>query len=361
MPAYNRDGQWRWRKVIKLPDGTKKRGSGTPAVNTKAAAEAAERAWIKNAEEGKPTLKVGESPTLRAIHEDYLAHLKMHKSESLHANRVSTFRAHLLPYFGGMRLDRITTSEIDDFKKHQLSLDGDEKLEPGTVNNHLLTLTNCLRWAKKRGLVTELPHVDYLDRKPTTDVEHLEDAELDAELAKASGLLLTMMLVAVDTGLRIGELLALRWSDVDHGRKRIRVQRGTYRGHDRPTKTKAARNVPMTRRVEDVLERHRHKRSALVFCDDDGEAIPYSTAHYWLNARTGISGWHVLRHTFATRLVSRGVPLKAIQEWMGHSSIKTTMIYAHYSPVFDGAIHVLDGDSWQAGGKESIEDREQER
>jgi integrase len=350
MAAYNDDGVWRWRRVVRLPDGKPKRGSGTPEVNTKAAAVEAERQWVNNAKAGKSTLKVAESPTLRAIHEDYLAHLKMHKSPSLHSNRVSTFRAHLLPFFGGTRLDAITTTEIDDFKKHQLSLEGDEKLEPGTVNNHLLTLTNCLRWAKKRGKLDELPEVDYLERKTATDVEHLEDAQLEAELGKATGDLHTMMVVAVDTGLRIGELLALRWGDVDFARNRIRVQRGTYRGHDRPTKTKRARNVPLTRRAKATLEAHPHGKGALVFSNAEGDAIPYATAHYRLGAATAVSGWHVLRHTFATRLAARGVPLNAIQTWMGHNSIKTTMVYAHYSPVLDAAIHVLDGDAWSPTG-----------
>jgi integrase len=351
MPARRgKDGIWRWRKVVTLPNGKRLRGSGTPLVNTKQAAEKAERDWVANAEKGKPTVKVAESPTLRSVQVDYLKHLEMHRSPSLHANRTSTLKQHIMPWFGHKRLDAITTAEIDEFKAHQLSLKGAERLEPGTINNHVMSLTNMLRWAKKRGLLHDLPDVELLERKDKSDVEHLEDAELDDVLAKTEGELRTMILVAAHTGMRAGELIALLWTDIDFKRNRIRVQRGVYRGKDRPTKSKRARTVPLSRTARAALLAH-PRRGPLVFCHDDTSAMPYATALYRLQAATELTGWHVLRHTFGTRLSSRGVPLKAIQEWMGHSSIKTTMIYAHYSPVLDGAIHVLDGDSWQTGAK----------
>lgn len=350
MPAYYDEDhdQWRWRKQIDLPNGKKKRGSGTPLVNNKKAAEAAERDWIAKAEAGKDGQKATESPTLQSLKDDYLKHLEMHRSPSLRSNRESTLRAHLLPWFGKMRLDAITAAEIDEFKAHQLARVGAEKLAGNTVNNHVMSLTNMLRWAKKnRGLLDVLPEVEYLERANEKDVEHLEDAALDAELAKAKGDLHGMMVVAANTGMRAGELLALLWSDVDLENRRIRVKRGTYRGHDRPTKTKKARTIPVTRAVASVLgPLKKEKRGPIVFCEKDGTAIPYATALYRLQAATSVGGWHVLRHTFATRLASRCVPLTAIQQWMGHASIKTTMVYAHYSPVLDSAIHVLDGDEW---------------
>jgi len=352
MPAYNDDGQWRWRKLLRLTDGTKKRGSGTAPVNTKKSAEEAERAWIARVEAGAPKVRA-ESPTLQSIADGYLSHIGMHRSPSLRANRGSTFKAHILPWFGRMRLDKITSVEIDAFKAHQLS--EDVGLAPGTVNNHVMSLTNLLRWSRRRGLLDALPEVDMLPRKHKSDVEHLEDDEVAALLANEAlvGQLRAMVMVALDTGVRAGELLALQWGDVDLKRGRVRVQRGTYRGIDRATKTGHARTIPLTKRVQAVFASERHELSDLVFCDVAGGGIPYATALWRLQDVTELGGWHVLRHTFATRLASRGVPLKAIMEWMGHSSIKTTMIYAHYSPVLDSAIQVLESDSWQPSANQS--------
>lgn len=350
MPAYKDDGRWRWRRTVRLPNGEKVRGSGTPDVNTKAAALEDEQAWIERAKKGEPT-KVAETPTLQAIHEDYLKHLELHRSPSLRANRESTLRAHLLPWFGPMRLNKISAAEVDEFKAHQLAKVGDEKLEPNTVNNHVMALTNMLRWAHGRGMLHQVPKIEFLPRVANEDVEHLEEDQLAALLEQLTGDLRTMVLCAAYIGFRAGEMLALRWTDVDFARARVRIKHNTYRGVDRPPKNKKARTVPLCRTAAAALEAHKHKRGPLVFCHEDGGALPYATAHYRLQAATDLSGWHVLRHTFGTRLSSRGVPLKAIQEWMGHASIKTTMVYAHYSPVLDGAIHVLDGDSWQPGAK----------
>lgn len=355
MAAYNDDGQWRWRKQI-LVRGQRVRGSGTPNVNTKRAAEEDEAEWITKARGGGP-LRPGEVPTMKAIYQGYLAHVGMHRSPSLRKNRESAFKCHLLPWFGSMRLDQIGTVAIDRFKEAQKDLDD----APNTINGRLMTLTNFLRWAIARHYLTAMPKVEYFPRNPITKVEFLEPAALDAVLAATSGELRTMTLVAAHTGLRIGELLALRWSDVNLKTGKLTVQHNTYRGTDRPPKGKRERTVPLSRTARAALKEHQHLRGKLVFPDEDGNGVPYSTALYRLQHATGLRGWHVLRHTFGTRLSTLGVPLRAIMEWMGHASIKTTMIYAKYSPVLDSAIYVLDGaETWQPHANRAVDSLEAE-
>lgn len=268
MAAYSDDGQWRWRKQI-IVRGRKVRGSGTPTVNTKRAAEAAEADWITKAAGGGP-LRPGEVPTIAKVLESYLAHLAMHRSPSLKANRTSTYNAHLSPWFGQMRLDQIGPAEIDKYKAAKL----EAKLAPGTVNSHILSVTNLLRWAVTRGHLADVPKVELLPRRQSSDVEHLEDADLAAVIAGASGDLRTMIIVAAYTGLRASELLSLQWKDLDLKGSRMVVRHNVYRGEDRPPKGKRERVIPLGATAAKALKAHQHLRSHLVFCHMDGAAIP---------------------------------------------------------------------------------------
>jgi integrase len=358
VTAYRDEGQWRWRRQIRVL-GEKKRGSGTPAINTKRAALVAEHDWVEAQLSGRVAPK--ECPTLGAVCESYLKHVKAHNSEGLKDAKTSLIRKHLKPAFGRTRLDRIDVLAIDRYKEAKLEArkPNGEPYAPGSINQQLLCLSNLLRWAKERGWVRDLPKVEILppsEDEVEGELEFLTDEELQALLARVTGQLRTMMLFAAHTGLRIGELLALRWTDLDLKRSLVTVRRGTYRGKDRTTKGKKKRDVPISATALAAIKEHRHLRGPLVFCGLAGERLVYATVRNHARAAglAGWHGWHVLRHTFGTMLSARGVPLRAIQEWMGHRSIKTTMIYASYSPVFADAISVLDGKAWQPGANGGI-------
>src|SRR4030095_321719 len=97
-----------------------------------------------------------------------------------------------------------------------------------------------------------------------------------------------------------------------------------------------------------ALRAHRHLRGEFVFCQEDGRMLTDNECKWPLwhaCRRAGIRrlGWHVLRHTFASHLVMRGVPLKVVQELMGHASIEMTMRYAHLAPAMHSeAVRLLD-------------------
>jgi integrase len=155
-----------------------------------------------------------------------------------------------------------------------------------------------------------------------------------------------LVLTAAMSGLRQSELLGLRWRDVDWIAQRIRVRNTFVRGeHSTEGKSdrSTSRSVPMARRLATDLENW-SRRTA--FAGDDelvfghpqtGRPLDRSKVTKRFKAACEDAGirpirFHDLRHTFGTRLVAAGAPLRAVQEFLGHADAKTTQIYTHYAP-----------------------------
>jgi integrase len=132
------------------------------------------------------------------------------------------------------------------------------------------------------------------------------------------------------------------------GRREARVSRAVAGDVVGTPKSGRAREVPLSPETVKALKQHRHLRGELVFCTDAGRMFRKNeTKHPLWRAckRAGLRliGWHALRHTFASHLTMRGVPLKAIQELLGHATIEMTMRYSHLSPeVRRDAVIMLD-------------------
>lgn len=139
-----------------------------------------------------------------------------------------------------------------------------------------------------------------------------------------------IVLLALHTGLRRGELFNLRWTDVDLTAKRLTVQGTT-------AKTGQTRHVPLNAEAVRVLTLWSPMPSGLVFPADDTRETPLTdvkTAWLKLLKDAGIKGFrfHDLRHTFASRLVQAGVDLNIVRELLGHTSMTMTLRYAHLRP-----------------------------
>lgn len=232
-------------------------------------------------------------------------------------------------------------------------------LAPKTVTNHLNFAHGVFAFAAKRGLTATNP-VAATDRPRAAtgdpDIRFLDRDELEALLRGVPADLLgptdgALYLTAAMTGLRQGELVALRWRDVDWGAGLVRVRRSYTRGQwGTPKSKRSSRAVPMADRVAAELERH-FQRSAFQADDDLVFAHPETGNPYdasrmrerFYNAmraagmgercgrEDGIT-FHSLRHTFGTAMAGATTPMRTLQEWMGHKDIATTQIYADYSP-----------------------------
>ena len=400
-------GRWIYRHMVQLPvDGNgvraKRRIYGTAPRhdNTKAAAE---REMLEAIDRllcperyvvTEPERK--EVPTFGAfVEERFLPYSEDKNKHSEVLSKKSILERHLVPYFGPMRLDGIRALQIEDYKREKLRggrvfqkpavKTGDEK-EPGlsrkTIDNHLIVLRRVLRLAREWELIASAPRTElYRPRDESFDFLNFEEAErLIAAAAKlpaqgkrdrfavSQGDWGRMILVALKTGMRIGELLALRWPSVQLKARKIHVCESVVRGVVGSPKSGKAREVPLSRQALEALKAQRHLRGELVFCDVDGKRLTQDQCEKPLRVACEKAGlrrvtWHVLRHSFASHLVMRGVPLKAVQELLGHASMEMTMRYAHLAPeVRSHAVDVLDEPSemgsenrgqrapWQHGG-----------
>jgi integrase len=278
---------------------------------------------------------------------EHLEHVLERKPTTLGDYR-SILRRHVEPFFGDRALERIDA----DLLRRFLRAKKEEGLATKTITNQLIFLHGLFAHSVKRGWVAVNP-VAAIDRPraPASDpdIRYLDLDEVEALLRAVPDDALghtehTLYLVAVMTGLRQGELVALRWMDIDWQAGRIRVRRNyTRQAFGTPKSRRSSRSVPMTNRVAGELERH-FQRSA--FQADDYLVVCHPHTGHPLDAsklRKRFKGalaraalrsvrFHDLRHTFGTLCAAAGVPPRTLQEWMGHTQLSTTEIYADYAP-----------------------------
>ncbi|NNB84591.1 tyrosine-type recombinase/integrase [Corallococcus exiguus] len=317
------------------PDGRVERIRKASPINTRRGAEEYERqvrhalltgALGKEQQEEKRVLTVAE------FEPRFITYSENQNKASTLAAKQQLLKSHLLPIFGSMRLDRVSREAIEDFKARKRK----EGLTAKTINNALTVIRTLFAVAVEQEELTHAPRVKLLKaEKPEFDFLNFEEA--DRLVRSAEPTWRAMVTVALHTGLRRGELIALQWDVVDLVAGRLVVKRNVWRGHFGSPKGGRSREVPLNAIALDALKAHRHLRGPFVFCDDAGDFLKNDTCRNAIlrtSKRAGLRpiGWHTLRHSFASHLVMRGVPLKAIQELLGHASIEMTMRYAHLSP-----------------------------
>lgn len=239
-------------------------------------------------------------------------------------------------------------------------MSGNRRLTNASINRTIELLRHMMNWAVGREYLERTPFrrgTETLIRKLREDNRRRRRISEDEEarlLTVAPPLLRSMIITAVDTGMRQGEMLELRFGDID-GKRGLIVVRGET------TKSRRTRTVPIsTARLRAVLEWLRldadgsqKPDEALVFSDEAGKPIGrFRTA--WVTAVLKAHGvktewksynwtalsaecaeqfrrinlhWHDLRHEYASRLVEKGVPLAQVRDLLGHASITTTERY----------------------------------
>lgn len=352
LRKYRRGG---WEADIRFtwPDGTSFRRRLRVPVSGKMAAqrwaEAREGELLRAGKAAlQPPLVQEEVPTLAEFKPRFIeGHCKAnrHKPSGIES-KESVFRTHLLPRHGTTRLNEFSNQDIQLLKG---SL-GDKSSK--TVNNVLSTLSMTLKIAVEWGVIAELPcRIRLL--KVSSEVpdwyEFLEYQRLVEAAQKLGPQYHLLVLLAGDAGLRRGEIIALRYSDLDLRRRLMHVRRSVWNGIETETKGFRSRIVPTTEALAQALSGHRHLRGPRVLYTDDGKELTNKHVRSWFmqaQRRAGLEetgAIHRLRHTFCSMLAAKGAPVKAIQELAGHQHITTTMKYMHLSPADrQSAVSLLD-------------------
>ena len=250
----------------------------------------------------------------------------------------SRLRLHVVPFFGQMRLDAITLPHVREFMKALLA----KQLSPKTVLNVMVVLKEMLKHAVQWGYLETNP-AQYAERPRGEDQEMqiLTPPEIRRLLDAVDEPVRTLILCAVLTGMRRGELLGLQWEDVDLEGHRIFVRRALWRAKFvTPKSRRSRRTIDLAPTLRSALARLRSRfQGGLVFCRADGKPIEPDNfiKREWARAlrRANLRRirFHDLRHTYASLLIAQGAHPKYIQAQLGHASIQTTLDrYGHLMP-----------------------------
>ena len=362
-----------WYAKYRLPDGRQVQkkigpawaGRGRPAAGyfTKRLAEDWLRDVLEQARRGTLVGMVRTGATFADAAAEFMRHAEHErqlKPSSLRGYR-SILNAHLLPAFGDRPIEQMTSAEIEQWRASLsrvdgpregvistgAGLEGEAAMRPLSANskNHIMMLLHAVfvRACKVYKLPTNpVAEVERYPARASGDIEVFSPEEVWALMRAAEseqdG---TLFLTAAFTGLRLGELIALRWRDVDFAGSVVRVRASWSVGSLTAPKSGKVRSVPLAPQVAQALAK---LSSRELFAGDDDLVFAGETGSYLDDSalrrrykraleRAGLRQlrFHDLRHTFGTRMIAKA-DIRRVQEWMGHADIQTTMRYLHFAP-----------------------------
>ncbi|HPP65028.1 MAG TPA: tyrosine-type recombinase/integrase, partial [Candidatus Paceibacterota bacterium] len=252
-------------------------------------------------------------------------------------DKIST--DHLNSFFGNKFLYEITSKDIEEYKRLRLS----NGIKASTLNRELACLRTMLYKAVEWEYLKQTPPKIKLFKENNQRIRYLTEQEAGKIIELCPEPLKTIVIIALNTGMRQGEILNLKWKDIDFSERIITIQE---------TKGKEKRYIPMNDIVfKTLVGRKRNPSSEFVFYGEDNKK-PMSSSyitHWFTNVvkKAGIKDFrfHDLRHTFASWLVMKGVNLKTVQELLGHKSFAMTLRYSHLSPeIKRQAVEILEKD-----------------
>ncbi len=255
---------------------------------------------------------------------------KPNNSPSQYRKNRERLKKHLRPFFGKSDVGDVDAKMIDEYKASKQG-----KLSPATINRTLAFLKKMLNDVVRWGLVERNPARGVsLLHEEEAGFDFWSDEEARTFLAACARDVYPIFCCALNTGMRIGEVLGLRWASVNLRQRVITVERSRLG----TTKTKKVRRIYINDALYHALkDLRRKKRGEYVFPGRDGEIrkdVRGSFNAAVKKARVRGIRIHDLRHTFASHFMMKGGNILTLQRILGHSTLAMTLRYAHLSPDF---------------------------
>jgi len=294
----------------------------------------------KEIAEGKfPVIKDYKKTSFFEICDEFLEWSRAHKRSYI---RDEGLVKNLKSYFGNILLYQITRRQAEEYQAwrvNQRKRNG-RPISPATVNREIAVLKRIINKAIEWGKASANP-VSRIKMFPEEGkLRFLSNKELERLIECVPELLKPIIIIAVFTGMRRGEILNLKWANIRWDLGLLCVEH---------TKTNKIREIPMAKVVRDILwELKKKSTSEYVFTDRQGRRL--KTVRFWFDKAVKNAGlkdctFHTLRHTFASDLVKANINLKVVQELLGHRDLGVTLRYAHLSPgAKEQAIQILNSE-----------------
>jgi integrase len=344
MPIYKQPNSNNWLIEFKVDGKRYRRSSET---NIKRKAIRLEEKWRQEIHEGKHQIGKIKMLTIEDAADRYFKAVIQPKNSREKSKKAERYCLNVIVrYFSPKtRIDAIQSADIANWRDQMLS----SGATPATANRYLASLRAVLNRAYSEwGALKMLPQFHLLPlQNHRCRFLNQEEEKLILDASKPH--LRDLIIILVDTGARLSEALDLKWDNVDldgPNKESLTLVK---------TKNGLPRRIPLTTRATKFLLELRRNREDLnkpVFlyhAPGTPEPVPFKNPHgAWKTAlrESGVDTnlrIHDLRHTFASRLVSKGVPIFDVSKLLGHKSITMTMRYAHLAPVaFESAIEKLE-------------------
>lgn len=259
---------------------------------------------------------------------------------------------HIVPCLGGFALQDLNTLQINDFLNNKLQSGGiknNSQLAASYVSTMSLIISSAIHYAANEDLCADLKNPIYkpvANNKQFNILNHADYIKITSYLTNELNETGLGILLALYTGLRMGEICALQWKNIDFKNRIIHVVSTVSRINnngkteyvlDIPKTKSSVREIPIPKKLLISLKQvHSNRRSEFVISQTNSFVIPrtfeyrYHKVLYELKIES--INFHSLRHTFATNCISNGMDVKSLSEILGHANTNTTLqIYVHPS------------------------------
>ena len=348
-----KDGRWEAR----YPSGVNEKGQKTySSVYGNTYKEAKEkRNWVLQHQNSYPKV-LSNKPLFSDILALWIADNRIHLKNATIYRYSYLIETHILPELGGIQVDQITSTVINAFLAKKLSdgrIDGRGGLSTAYVRSIMLVINSALQFATENRLCNPLLtqiHKPPLQSKELAVLSKDEQRKLESVLLTDMNETKLGIYISLYTGLRIGEICALSWEDIDianrtiyvrHTLTRIRVNENgktvTKNSIDTPKTKSSLRCIPICSTLVQVLNDYLpNVTSEYVVSNKAGFVSPrtfeYRYKKILKESKISFINYHGLRHTFATRCIESGVDVKSLSEILGHANVSITLnTYVHSS------------------------------